>query len=291
MITDIPGIRCGHWTDPVARTGCTVVLLPPSTVASAEVRGGAPASRELEAVGVGRLVEETHAVLLTGGSAFGLAAADGVMSWCEENGIGYDTVVARVPIVPTLAIFDLGVGDPSVRPGPTEGRSACESATDGPIELGSVGAGTGATVGKWKGPDNTRGSGIASTTLRKDQLIVSALVVVNAFGDVEYGTAADAPDDDVLDDTAPATSALTNTTIGVVATNARLDKVGCNLVAQGAHDGLARSITPPHSRFDGDAFVAVATGGVDLVDVGSHTDIDTVRMLAMTTVERAIRSV
>lgn len=305
MITDVPGIRCGHWTDPVALTGCTVVLLPESTVASAEVRGGAPASRELEAVGVGRLVEEAHAVLLTGGSAFGLAAADGVMAWCEEKGIGYDTLFARVPIVPSLGIFDLGVGDSSVRPGPAAGRSACESATDGPIELGQVGAGTGATVGKWKGPDNTRRSGIASLTLRQDELIVSSLVVVNAFGDIEHGGAEVRFDGDHLGETGSTGAAtggtenpppgsnvaMTNTTIGVVATNARLDKVGCNLLAQGAHDGLARSITPPHSRFDGDAFVAVATGEIDLADVGSYADVDTVRMLAMAAVEGAIRSV
>lgn len=314
MITDIPGIRCGHWSDPTARTGCTVVLLPPSTVASAEVRGGAPASRELEALGVGRLVEEAHAVVLTGGSAFGLAVADGVMSWCEEHGIGYDTGVARVPIVPTLGIFDLAVGDPNRRPGPAEGRAACDAATDTGVAMGAVGAGTGATVGKWRGPDNTRRAGIASVTVRHGELIVSSLVVVNAFGDIEEGSArpvtSHEPDrhvrptgaargvtsgSSVIDDKGnnegpSAAPAMSNTTIGLVATNARLDKVGCNLMAQGAHDGLARSITPPHTRVDGDAFVAAATGEIDLDAIEPYTDIDTVRMLAMTAVEQAIRS-
>lgn len=292
MITDIPGIRCGHWTDEAARTGCTVVLLPPATVASAEVRGGAPASRELEALGVGRLVNEAHAVVLTGGSAFGLAAADGVMAWCEEQGIGYDTGVARVPIVPSLGIFDLGVGDPSVRPGPAEGRSACESATDGAVELGVVGAGTGATVGKWRGPDNTRSAGIASVTLRHGEVIVSSLVVVNAFGDIEHGPGShtDTVDGSSAEPTAQGSVGHTNTTIGVVATNADLDKIGCNLLAQGAHDGLARAITPPHSRVDGDAFVAVATGRIDLAEVEPYADVDTVRLLAMRAVEAAIRS-
>lgn len=286
MITDVPGIRCGHWTDTDAMTGCTVVLLPPTTVASAEVRGGAPASRELEALGVGRLVEEAHAVVLTGGSAFGLAAADGVMSWCEERGVGYDTVVARVPIVPALAIFDLAVGDPSVRPGPDQGRAACDAATDGPVQLGAVGAGTGATVGKWKGPENTRPTGIASATERHGDLVVSSLVVVNAFGDIERGDAEGGGTAGAEKPHAP----LTNTTIGLVATNARLDKVGCHLLAQGAHDGLARAITPPHSRFDGDAFVAAATGEVALDQVEPYADVDTVRLLAMRAVERAIRS-
>lgn len=302
MITDIPGIRCGHWTDEEARTGCTVVLLPESTVGSAEVRGGAPASRELEALGVGRLVDEVHAVVLTGGSAFGLAAADGVMSWCEERGIGYDTGVARVPIVPALGIFDLAVGDAGRRPGPDEGRAACDAAVDTAVEMGMVGAGTGATVGKWRGPDNTRPAGVASTTIRHGELIVSSLVVVNAFGDINgdppgpigsapSGTGAPGTHERSAD--GPGTSAvppMSNTTIGLVATNAALDKVGCNLVAQGAHDGLARAITPPHSRVDGDAFVAAATGAVDLSRIEPHADVDTVRMLAMTAVEHAIRS-
>ena len=285
MITDVPGVRCGHWTDASARTGCTVALLPSGTVASAEVRGGAPASRELEALQVGRLVDNAHAVVLTGGSAYGLAAADGVMAWCEEQGIGFDVGVAVVPIVPALGIFDLAVGDPMVRPGPDQGRAACDAANTGPVELGQVGAGTGATTGKSNGPDGIRPGGIGSSTVRLGGLIVSSLVVVNSFGNIDFG--GDSGDPSVA---GPDSTMGTNTTIGLIVTNARLDKVGCHLLAQGAHDGLARSIMPPHTRFDGDAFVAAATGEIDLGTLDPPVDIDAVRLLALRSVERAIRS-
>ncbi len=298
MITDVPGLRVGHWTDTVARTGCTVILLPPGTTASAEVRGGAPASRELAALEVGRLVETVHAVVLTGGSAFGLAVADGVMAWCEERGIGFDTGFGVVPIVPALGIFDLANGDSTVRPGATEGQSACDAATDGPIQLGSVGAGTGALTGKWRGASNVRPGGLVSSTLRLGSLVVSSLVVVNAFGDVvDPDVNASSAAVDWLSSSSElseASPAMANTTIGLVATNAQLDRVGCLMLAQGAHDGLARSIVPPHTRLDGDAFIAVATGALSLAeagaDLGRHVDIDQIRLLAMTATETAIRS-
>src|SRR5205823_11855680 len=147
MITRVPGILVGHWTDPTGRTGCTVVLCPPGTVGSGEVRGGAPGTRETDLLRPGMLVNEVHAVLLTGGSAFGLAAADGVVRFLEERGIGFDAKIARVPIVPAAVLFDLGAGDPTTRPGPVQGYEACAAAGE-EVPEGNVGAGTGATVAK-----------------------------------------------------------------------------------------------------------------------------------------------
>lgn len=273
------GVRVGHWTDEVARTGCTVVLLPEVTTGSAEVRGGAPATRELDALVPGRLVDRVDAVLLTGGSAFGLAAADGVLQWCEEQGIGFPTPAGPVPIVPTLGLYDLGVGDGSVRPGPTEGYRACATASSGPCPIGAVGAGTGATVDKWRGSDRARAGGLGTATVRHGDLVVSALVAVNAFGAVDPDGSASADHDLGL-----LTPFFGNTTIGVIATNARLDKLGCLWVAQGGHDGLARAVFPAHTRSDGDALVAVATGRTD-------APVDAVRIAAVTAVERAVRSV
>jgi len=279
--TAVDGVSVGHWTDPVARTGCTVVLLPEGTTASGEVRGGAPASRELDLLAPERLVDGVDAVLLTGGSAFGLAAADGVMAWLEERGRGYVTPFARVPIVPALGLFDLGEGDASVRPGPAEGRAACAAASTGAVAAGAVGAGTGATVGGWRGPDHVRRGGIGVATVTRGDLTVAALVAVNAHGSIDVdGTATDAVE---AIEAAPA-SPLANTTIGVIVTNARLDKVGCLLVAQGGHDGLGRSLVPAHTRVDGDALIAAATGAVEAGP-------DRVRLLAVAAVERAVRSV
>ena len=281
MPTAVDGVSVGHWTDPVARTGCTVVLLPEGTTASGEVRGGAPASRELDLLAPERLVDGVDAVLLTGGSAFGLAAADGVMAWLEERGRGYVTPFARVPIVPALGLFDLGEGDASVRPGPAEGRAACAAASTGAVATGAVGAGTGATVGGWRGPDHVRRGGIGVATVTRGDLTVAALVAVNAHGSIDVdGTATDAVE---AIEAAPA-SPLANTTIGVIVTNARLDKVGCLLVAQGGHDGLGRSLVPAHTRVDGDALIAAATGAVEAGP-------DRVRLLAVAAVERAVRSV
>ncbi len=281
MLTDVAGIEVGHWTDPVARTGCTVVLVPEGTVASGEVRGGAPASRELDLLAPERLVDRVDAVLLTGGSAFGLAAADGVMAWLEERGRGFATPAGPVPIVPTMGIFDLAVGAADVRPGPAEGRAACDAATAGPVEHGAVGAGTGATTGKWRGPDHVAPGGLGGATVRAGDLVVSALVVVNAYGSIDRDGTGLAGVEDVVAATPPAP--LGNTTIGVVATNARLDKVGCLVVAQGGHDGLARGIVPPHTRLDGDALVTVATGQVD-------ARVDPRRRQAVAAGTRAVRS-
>ena len=291
MITDVAGVRAGHWTDAEARTGCTVVLMPEGTVASAEVRGGAPASRELDLLAPENIVERIDAVLLTGGSAFGLAAADGVVRWCEKHGLGFPTSAGPVPIVPAMALFDLAVGDGSVRPEAAQGYAACEAATDGPLTLGPVGAAAGATVDKWRGPDHARPGGLGSATLTRGDLVVAALVAVNAFGGIDVdGTATSgvaAQDGVSVGDAATAfaasTGAPTNTTIGVIVTNARLSKLHCLLVAQGGHDGLARSIVPAHTRADGDGFVAAATGEVDAA-------VDDVRLLAVAAVEQAVRS-
>ncbi|HEX2850110.1 MAG TPA: P1 family peptidase [Acidimicrobiales bacterium] len=281
MITDVAGVRVGHWTDAVARTGCTVVLLPEGTVASGEVRGGAPGTREFALLSPERLVTTVDAVVLAGGSAFGLAACDGVVRWCGEHERGFATAAGRVPIVVGAVLFDLAVGDAGVRPGPAEGYAACASATSGPFPLGAVGAGTGATVAKWRGREHARPGGIGSATERAGDLVVSALVAVNAFGDVRGGPVTPGEEADAA--AVDAAGAFENTTIGVVATNARLDKTGCLLVAQGAHDGLARALDPAHATVDGDAFVAAATGEVE-------APVDRIRLLAARAVEAAIRS-
>lgn len=315
MLTDVAGVRVGHWTDNVARTGCTVVVLPEGTVASGEVRGGAPATREFALLDPQRLVERVDAVVLSGGSAFGLAAADGVAQGLAALGRGFPTGAGPVPIVVGMSLFDLLEGDGSVRPGPAEGVAALEDALAGPVDeprlvapglvvtgLGRVGAGTGATVGKWRGRDHLRAGGLGTATVRYGDLVVSVLVAVNAFGDIDRGdTAAGVALEDLPVD--PATGAFgpfavgaaaeraeafgaagENTTIGVIVTNARFDKGSCLLVAQGAHDGYARAIFPPHTRVDGDAVVAAATGMVP-------ADVDLVRLLAVRVTEAAIRAV
>jgi L-aminopeptidase/D-esterase-like protein len=326
VITDVAGLRVGHWTDARAATGCTVVLFPEGTVASCEVRGGAPATREVALLDPTRTVARIDALVLTGGSAFGLAAADGVVRFCEERGMGFPTPAGPVPIVVALGLFDLAVGDPSVRPGPDQGRAACVAASAGPVEVGRVGAGTGATVaaplsgrraagGRGDGAPPATGDdaaagtapatgdagaagsappagdaaeagpslafrrpgGLVTASARVGDLVVAALVAVNAAG---------VPGGDDVAATRPAPAAppptgIGNTTIGLVATNAGLDKVGCHLLAQSAHDGLARAVFPAHTRADGDAFVAAAVGGVD-------ADLDVVRNLGVHVVARAI---
>jgi L-aminopeptidase/D-esterase-like protein len=285
MITDIAGLRVGHWTDAVARTGCTVALFPEGTVASGEVRGGAPATRDFELLDPRRTATRIDAVVLTGGSAFGLAAADGAMRFCEERGLGFATPAGPVPIVVALGLFDLGVGDSAVRPGADQGYAACQAAADGPVELGTVGAGTGATVAKLDPAGDRQPGGLVSAGVETRGLRVATLVAVNAAG-VPGAEDRMALDIAAARDVAAARVTGTgfgNTTIGLVATNARLDKVGCNLVAQGGHDGLARALFPAHTRADGDGFVAAATGDVE-------ADVDVVRALAVHVVARAVRS-
>jgi L-aminopeptidase/D-esterase-like protein len=281
-ITSIPGISVGHAQDRAALTGCTVILLEPGAVCGVEVRGGAPGTRETDLLQPGSLVGTVDAILLTGGSAFGLDAAAGVMRWLEERGRGHPTPAGRVPIVPAAVIFDLGVGAANVRPDASMGYAACAAAAPSLPAQGSAGAGTGATVGKNRGMAHAMpgGIGTAALTIGED-IIVGALVVVNAFGDVidpggairagaraDAGSAAGAPPGIFADsrqllyalagqDTAPPPAE--NTVIGVVATNAALDKAQANRVARIAHNGIARAIRPAHTLFDGDTLFALAT--------------------------------
>ena len=283
-VTEVAGVRVGHWTDQAARTGCTVVLLPAGAVASGEVRGGAPGTREWALLDPGRTVDRVDAVLLTGGSAFGLAACDGVARWCEERGIGFATPAGPVPIVVGMVIYDLAVGDPSVRPGQAEGYAACVSAGagvstgTGAVGRGQVGAGTGATVSKWRGDGTNEPGGVGSAVARDGDLIVAALMVVNALGSRRDP---DAPPRIPVADRNTVPVGLEATTIGVVVTNADLAKAGCLRVAESGHDGLARALDPVHTAADGDAIVAAATGPV-------VAPVETVRALAAWAVEHAV---
>ncbi|MEM9467786.1 MAG: P1 family peptidase [Actinomycetota bacterium] len=282
-MTLVDGVTVGHWTDPEARTGCTVIRFAPAAVASGEIRGGAPASRDFALLDPRRTVERIDAVVLSGGSAFGLAAGTGVADALAEEGVGYETRYGDIPIVVGLSLYDLGVGDPGARPGPEHGRAALAAATPAPAS-GRVGAGTGATTGKWRGPDTKDDAGLGIATITVDDLTVHAIVAVNAVGDIDDGSWPDAvrAGHDVWPASDPEPAAEPNTVIGVVVTNAALDPTGCLVVAQGAHDGLARAIFPPHMRSDGDGFVAASVGEVD-------APVDQVRMLAVVAVETAIR--
>jgi L-aminopeptidase/D-esterase-like protein len=280
-ITDVPGIRVGHATDPVGLTGCTVVLCEAGATVAGEVRGGAPGTLETDALDPANLIQQAHGVLLTGGSAYGLAAAAGVMRYLEERNVGYDTRVARVPIVPAAVIFDLGIGDPRARPDAAMGYAACVNATTGPVEEGSVGVGTGATVGKVLGPDRAMKGGVGSWTVSLyDGALVGALVVVNALGDVidERGEVLAACRDtdgrlvraaDELTRRPPAAVFATNTTLAVVATSAALSKAEAWRIAIQGHAGLSRAIAPSHTLFDGDSVFVLATGATGTSDLTS----------------------
>ncbi len=271
-LTDIEGLLVGHWTDEANLTGCTVVWCQEPFVASVDVRGGAPGTRETDLLAPGRLVERVDAILLTGGSAFGLAAADGVMRRLGEQGRGHPTGVIPVPIVPTAVIFDLGLGEP-VWPGPEAGYAAAVAA-EREFATGCVGAGTGASVGKFLGPAAAMKSGLGTACLLgPGSLRVAALAVVNALGNVidpETGRAiagARSPEGGLVDfggvqGVRPLTASLENTVIAVVATNAELDRAGAWRLAQIAQDGLARSIRPAHTQLDGDTVFSLATGEV-----------------------------
>lgn len=262
-LSDIAGLRVGHWTDEAAATGCTVVLCDRPTVAGVSVRGGSPGTRELDLLRPGTLVERVDAVLLTGGSAFGLDAATGVMRYLEERGRGFATPAGAVPIVPAAVLFDLALGRADVRPDAEAGYAACREAR-AIVAEGSVGAGTGATVAKlagmagaWKGGVGTAARGLPDGTL------VAALIAVNAVGSIHEptiggliaGPRADAP---ASLSGGSGLLAGTNTTIGVVATTAPLDKAGVNRLAEVAHDGLALAIRPAHTLYDGDTLFALS---------------------------------
>ena len=281
-ITAVPGLRVGHFTDPRRPTGCSVVLAPPGTVGGVDVRGAAPGTRETELLSPLNAVQQVHAVLLAGGSAYGLDAAGGVMRWLEEQGIGIQVgrdsggTQVRVPIVPSAILFDLNVGDARIRPDAQAGYAACQAAAATTPAQGNVGAGAGASVGKLFGFDRAMRGGIGGAAIQVDGVTVGALIAVNAMGDVvDPGTghviagARSADGTSLLDTMAalrrgelpPALQAGLATTIGVIGTDAKLDKAGANKLAQMAHDGLARAINPVHTQADGDTLFALATGG------------------------------
>jgi L-aminopeptidase/D-esterase-like protein len=275
-ITDVAGLAVGHFTHPQRATGCSVLLCPQGAVAGVDERGGSPGTRETDLLRPHNTVDRVHAILLTGGSAFGLDAAGGVMRWLEERGHGYPVGPVRVPIVPAAVIFDLWHGAASIRPDAASGYTACEAASAQPPAQGSVGAGAGATVGKLFGIERAMAGGIGTASVRAGGVTVGALVVVNATGDV-----IDPSDGQVVAGARRSATSLQAlhartallrgeiperlrpggaTTIGVVATDATLDKAQCTQLAVMAHDGLARCIDPVHTPFDGDALFALATG-------------------------------
>ena len=283
-LTDVDGLLVGHAVRAERPTGCTVVIARNGAVAGVDVRGAAPGTRETDLLDPLNSVQQVHAIVLAGGSAFGLDAAQGVMSFLESEGVGFQVGRVRVPIVPAAILFDLGVGDPTVRPTAACGLEAARGATRAPVSQGNVGAGAGATVGKLHGLSRAMKGGVGSASIRLPSgVVVAALVAVNARGDVidpatgrvvagvrtEDGRRlADARV--ILRQGGPAPSAPgENTTLGVVATNATLTKTQAALVARMAHDGFARAIAPSHTPSDGDTIFALATGTTsDAADVG-----------------------
>lgn len=280
-ITDVSGFKVGHAQDMEALTGCTVVLCPPGTVGGVDQRGGAPGTRETDLLHTSHLVNQVTAVLLTGGSAFGLDAASGVMRYCEENKLGLNTGLGIVPIVPAAVLFDLGIGDPKVRPGDEMGYQACLNASTDPPASGNVGAGTGATVGKILTPKMSTKSGIGTASIDLGGGgVVGAIVAVNAFGDVidpdngeilagargikGYADTLKVMKTFVGKKVMGFASGGSNTVIGVVATNVKLDKEGITRVAQMAHNGLARTIRPAFTLLDGDTCFALSSGKVEM---------------------------
>jgi L-aminopeptidase/D-esterase-like protein len=287
-LTAVTGVKVGHYTLSERPTGCTVILAENGAVAGVDVRGSAPGTRETDLLNPTNLVEKVHAVVLAGGSAFGLASADGVMKYLDERHIGFPTSAGVVPIVPAAILYDLQVGNGAIRPGPDCGYAAARAATADPVTEGNVGAGAGATVGKLLNGDRAMKGGIGSAAIElPDGLVVAAIVAVNAAGNVmdpvngQFIAGGRSADGTGIADlramlrggarngasrrspalTAPADRPLENTTIGVVATNASLTKAQATKVAQMAHDGYARAIYPSHLMVDGDAIFALATGG------------------------------
>jgi len=297
-ITDVPGILVGHAQDEAALTGCTVILCEKGAVGGVDQRGGAPGTREVDALHPMHLVNKIHGIVLAGGSAFGLEAATGVMRYLEERDVGFDTHIVKVPIVPAAILFDLGIGKSDVRPDAAMGYLACQNASSDPPAEGNFGAGTGATVGKILGVGQCMKSGIGTASVEIGAgVVVGAIVAVNAFGDIidpstgKIIAGARSKDVGPLHIGAPGFFADTmqvmqtligrtilgfgsreNTVIGVVATNAKLDKEATNKVAQMAHDGLARTVRPAHTMLDGDTIFAISTGEhtADMNIVGAY---------------------
>lgn len=296
-ITDVQGIEVGHAEDLRAMTGCTVILARQGAVVGVDVRGPAPATRETDLCRPGTRVERAHAILLAGGSAFGLDAATGVMRFLREHQIGFDTGVARVPIVPGAALFDLGIGE-AAWPDAAMGYRACALASDGEVAQGCVGAGTGATVGKLLGIAQATKAGLGTSSVRLDGVNVGALVAVNAFGDVvapgtnQIVAGARDPETGAFLDTVRALGQgarvrrpQTNTTIGVVATDASLNPEQTAHLAAIAQNGVARTVRPAHTMLDGDTLFALSTGQQERVGLG---ELLSLASATVDVVERAI---
>ncbi|MBI4851978.1 MAG: P1 family peptidase [Acidobacteria bacterium] len=296
-LTDIPGIKVGHFTSNSRPTGCTVVLVEKGAIAGVDVRGGAPGTKETDLLNPINTVQMVHGIVLSGGSAFGLDTASGVMRYLEEKDIGFDTKVAYVPIVPAAVIFDLQLGDSKIRPTAEDGYQAAKIAKLGAFALGSVGAGAGATVGKLFGAEHSTRGGLGTASIRLDDLIIAALVVVNAAGDIidpQTGSciagARSKEGDTLLDSMAalkagrrPSVFAAQNTTLAIVATNAKLTKPKVTKLASMAHDGLSRTINPVHTPLDGDTIFALSTG-----DYPHYVDMTTLGALAADVVASAV---
>ena len=293
-ILDVKGLKVGQVQDEDGLTGCTVVICEEGAVCGVDVRGSAPGTRETDLLDPINMIQKVHAVVLSGGSAFGLESTCGVSQYLEEKNIGFDVGVAKVPIVVGAVLFDLAVGNPKCRPNKKMGYKACEVASDTVLKQGNFGAGCGATVGKIKGPEYAMKGGIGSYSIKLENgLVVSALIAVNAFGDVyEDGNVIAG----VLDDTKTrvlnsyelmkqginkGVFSIDNTTIGIVATNAKLDKAGCKKISQMAHDGYAKAIFPIHTPHDGDTIFTMATGEIE-------TDITLLGSIAAEVVEKSI---
>jgi L-aminopeptidase/D-esterase-like protein len=296
-ITDIEGIKVGHASDFKGYTGCTVILCEKGAVCGIDVRGSASGTRQVDALGVSHIVEQVHGILLAGGSSFGLDAASGVARYLEERNVGFDVGVAHIPIVPSAVIFDLGLGDPKARPTPDMGYEACLKAGD-EVEEGSVGAGTGATVGKiFESPRAMKGGLGTSSLVMPDGLKVAALVVVNAFGDIidnvtgkiivglrksedssEFANTVT----QIKEGVTKKQFGIVNTTLGVVATNAIFNKREITKIAQMAQGGLIKTISPVHTTFDGDLVFALATNELE-------ADINKVGVLAEFVLTEAIK--
>jgi L-aminopeptidase/D-esterase-like protein len=275
-LTDVPGLRVGHFTDARRPTGCTVVVAEAGAVAGVDVRGGAPGTRETDLLDPVNSVQQVHAIVLSGGSVFGLEAATGVVRYLEEKGIGFPVSVGKVPIVPAAILFDLGLGDWTIRPDAKAGYEAARTATAGPVAEGNVGAGTGATVGKLFGTGLAMKGGLGTASARlPNGAVVAALVAVNAYGDVvdpatgrilagvrtrDGKRLRGAVDALLAGETPGRPLAGQNTSIGVVATNVALTKTEATKVAQMAHDGLARAIRPVHTPWDGDTLFTLSSG-------------------------------
>jgi L-aminopeptidase/D-esterase-like protein len=289
MATLGPGFLVGHWTDTEAATGCTVILPPRGNVTSCDVRGSGPGSRELILLDTKRRLTEVHGIVLTGGSAFGLASADGAMRWLAEHDIGYGTKFGLVPIVPAAVIYDLGAGRSDVRPGQDEGRLACEVAAE-TFETGRIGAGTGATVGKWAGREDASPGGLGAAEVSGEGHTVRAIAVVNAVGDVLgedgsvlAGTRSGAREP-VESETPPEEPPM-NTVLVVTTVTATLEKREVQWLAQRASDGVTISVRPAHTRYDGDVAFAVATPGPT-----EPTTLDILGPLVTRAVAQAVRN-